>query len=454
MKAIVALVCAGLMFVHSVHATNLNSAPGAREPRLALVIGNSAYKDAPLDNPVNDARDLAATLKTIGFEVLQRENLNALEMKKAIREFGDKLQANRGGVGLFFYAGHGVQVKGNNFLIPVGHDFRTENDIEDDAIDANTVLRRLEEAQNRINIVILDACRNNPFARTDRSRALTRGLARMEAPSGALIAFATAPGTEARDGSGKNGLYTKHLMSHIKTRGLTLEQVFKRTRAGVEAESGRQQSPREESSLKGDDFYFVPPAPAQTTAADPALAELSFWDSIKTSTHSADYQAYLEQYPEGRFAGLARNHIARLQPAEKTQKSRGDQEGVPTVPVKTAVPTTSKSNVPFAGKIEELGKMTHLRVNDIRSVVRLGLLTIQTDISNTSTSNQNLYYRFKWLDNSGFSVWEDEPWKPLTFYGRQKQSITVVAPSPRATDFRLVLQSPDNRAHSNDPDKH
>ncbi len=447
MKGIGALVCAGLMLVQSVHATNLNSESGAREPRLALVIGNGAYKNAPLDNPVNDARDLAATLKTIGFEVLQKENLNALEMKKAIREFGDKLQANRGGVGLFFYAGHGVQVKGNNFLIPVGHDFRTENDIEDDAIDANTVLRRLEEAQNRINIVILDACRNNPFARTDRSRALTRGLARMEAPSGALIAFATAPGTEARDGSGKNGLYTKHLMSHIKTRGLTLEQVFKRTRAGVEAESGRQQSPREESSLKGDDFYFLPPASTQAMGADPALAEVSFWDSIKASAHSADYQAYLEQYPDGKFAGLARNHIARLQPTEKIPRSRGDQKINPTVSVKAPAHTTPDSDIQFAGKIEELGKMTHLRVNDLRSVVRQGLLTIQTEISNTSTSNQNLFYRFKWLDNSGFSVWEDEPWKPLTFYGKQKQSITVVAPSPKATDFRLVLQSPDNRAH-------
>lgn len=311
--AVIALLPAILSFAHG--ATG--EVPGAK--RFALVIGNAQYKDAALTNPINDARDLAATLRELGFNVTLKENLGAQDMKRAIREFGDRLVAENG-VGLFYFAGHGVQIKGSNYLLPVGPNYQSENDIEDEAVDANTILRRMEEARNPLNIVILDACRNNPFARGLKNRSLSRGLARMEAPSGTLVAFATAPGTEASDGSGKNGLYTKHLIANIRTPGLTIEQVFKRVREGVERESNAAQSPREESSLKGEDFYFVPrslaarPA-AQPAAVDPAAVELAYWDSVKASTNAGDFEAYLTQYPNGRFAALAKNRVATLKEA-------------------------------------------------------------------------------------------------------------------------------------------
>ncbi|HTY98486.1 MAG TPA: caspase family protein, partial [Rhodocyclaceae bacterium] len=186
-----------------------------------------------------------------------------------------------------------------------------EAEVEKVAVQANMVMRYMEDSKNRVNLVVLDACRNNPFIKTRSLK--TRGLAPMDAPSGSLIAFSTAPGTEASDGSGRNGLYTKYLMANVKVPGLTVEQVFKRTREGVEAESerdlGRKQSPREESSLKGGDMYFVAP-PDRTATADPAAVELAYWNSIANSTNPADFESYLNQYPNGRFSELAKNRLA------------------------------------------------------------------------------------------------------------------------------------------------
>lgn len=276
----------------------------------ALLIGNSNYSIGQLDNPANDARDLANVLRNIGFDTTVKIDVDSETMKTAIRDFGDKLKENDG-IGFFFFAGHGVQVNGENYLLPVGYPFRNEAEVEKVAVQANMVLRYMEDSHNRVNLVVLDACRNNPFIKTRSLK--TRGLAPMDAPSGSLVAFSTAPGTEASDGSGRNGLYTKYLMANVKVPGLTVEQVFKRTREGVEAESerelGRKQSPREESSLKGGDMYFVSP-PDKTVSADPAAIELAYWNSIANSTNPADYESYLNQYPNGRFADLAKNRLA------------------------------------------------------------------------------------------------------------------------------------------------
>ncbi len=245
----------------------LLSAPSilALERRTALVIGNSDYSIAPLANPVNDATDMAATLERLGFQVDLRLNLDRRGMRSAIREFGNKLKA--GGVGLFYYAGHGVQVEGRNYLIPLAAEIRAADEVVDEAIDAGLVMRKMESAGNPVNIVILDACRDNPFVRDFRS--LERGLAKMEGPLGSLIAYATAPGDTALDGEGRNGLYTKHLLAAMTEPGLSIEQVFKRVRNGVRRETGGEQIPWEESSLTGD-FYFIPPSgDAPATAATP-----------------------------------------------------------------------------------------------------------------------------------------------------------------------------------------
>ena len=211
--------------------------PAANAKNVALLVGNSSYSLGQLDNPANDARDLANVLRSLGFEIVIKIDADATTMMAAIRDFSERLK-NNDGIGLFYYAGHGVQVNGENYLLPVGFPFRNEQEVEKVAVQANTLLRYMEDSKNKVNVIILDACRNNPFIKT---RALkSRGLAPMDAPSGSLVAFSTAPGTEASDGSGKNGLYTKHFMSNIKVPGLTIEQVFKRTREGVENESERE----------------------------------------------------------------------------------------------------------------------------------------------------------------------------------------------------------------------
>lgn len=221
--------------------------------RVALVIGNGAYKKAPLRNPVNDAYDMAEALRIIGFEVIHKENTSQRSMENAIRDFGKRLR--KGGVGLFYFAGHGIQVKGINYLIPVDARIESESDVKYECVDAGRVLGKMEDAGNDLNIVVLDACRDNLFARGFRSNR--RGLARMDAPKGSLIAYATAPGSVAADGIGRNGVYTKHLLEHMKTPCLTVEQVLKRTRIDVMNETEDKQVPWESSSLTGD-FYFVP----------------------------------------------------------------------------------------------------------------------------------------------------------------------------------------------------
>lgn len=248
--------------------------PGAvsGEQRIALVIGNSQYKDSPLPNPVNDARAIAKALTDAGFKVTKRENAGQKDMQLAMREFGDALK--NGGVGLFYYAGHGMQVKGRNFLIPVDAQIQREDEVAYNSVDAGQVLDKMEAANNRLNIVILDACRNNPFARSFRSGGT--GLAQMDAPVGTLIAFATAPGSVASDGEGQNGLYTQHLLQSLQKPGAKIEDVFKNVRAAVRKDSGGKQIPWESTSLEGD-FIFVPQppltAPSALASAKPALPQ-------------------------------------------------------------------------------------------------------------------------------------------------------------------------------------
>ncbi len=215
--------------------------------RVALVIGNGAYPGAPLRNPVNDARDVAAQLRALGFEVILRENASLRQMEEAVDQLWTRLKG--GGAGLFFFAGHGLQVGGRNYLVPVDARLQAEQDVKYRCMDAGLVLGRMENAGNGLNIVILDACRNNPYARSWRSAA--EGLAKMDAPKGSIIAYATAPDSVAADGSGRNGIYTGELLRHLRTPGLGIEEMFKRVRVGVLRETGDRQVPWESSSLTG-----------------------------------------------------------------------------------------------------------------------------------------------------------------------------------------------------------
>ncbi len=306
-----------------VAAAGAASAQPATESRLALVIGNSSYKQSPLPNAVPDARLMEAVLKESGFEVIKAENATLRDMRRLVRDFGDRLSRS-GGVGLFYYAGHGVQVRGDNYLVSVDSDIRNEDEIADDSITAQLVLSKMETARNRVNLIILDACRNNPFA--TRTRSVSNGLAIMTAPSGSLVAYSTAPGSVAEDGTGTNGLYTKHLARVMRQAGLPVEEVFKRVRAAVRIESSNRQTPWENTALEGQFFFKAAapvaapsapskPAPPTSAAVDSFAMELAFWEAIKTSTQKADLEEYLKQFPDGRFAGLVRNRINTLDAA-------------------------------------------------------------------------------------------------------------------------------------------
>ena len=227
---------------------------GVQGKRLALVIGNGAYKTSPLKNPANDAQDMASVLSKLGFEVIHRENASQRTMGTVIREFGRKLR--NGGVGLFYFAGHGIQLNGRNYLIPVDAKIESESDVVYEAVDAGRVLGKMEDAGNELNIVILDACRDNPFVRSFRSNV--RGLARMDAPTGSILSYATSPGEVANDGKGRNGIYTSKLLKYITNPGLSLEEIFKQVRVDVMNTTNGQQVPWESTSLIGT-FYFVPP---------------------------------------------------------------------------------------------------------------------------------------------------------------------------------------------------
>lgn len=239
--------------------------PDQPQKRTALVVGNGAYASAPLRNPINDARAMARALKDLSFDVILRENLDQKEMKKEIQAFGQKLQ--KGGVGLFYFAGHGVQVNGHNYLLPVGASIEHENQVEYEAVDMGAVLSEMDYARNHLNIVILDACRDNPFARSFRSTS--QGLASINAPSGTVISFATAPGSVANDGLGENGVFTGELIKAMMQPGLKIEDVFKQVRSAVREATRGKQVPWESSSLEGD-FYFRAPPPTMLASSTPA----------------------------------------------------------------------------------------------------------------------------------------------------------------------------------------
>lgn len=289
----------------------VSAPPGANKTqRVALVIGNSAYTDAPLANPVNDARAIVKALKESGFSVIVRENVDQRGMQAALREFGDRLRA--GGTGLFYYAGHGMQIKGRNYLIPVGARVDREDEVAYSAVDAQAVLDKMEAAGNEANIMILDACRNNPFTRSMRSGQA--GLAQMDAPVGTLLAYATSPGAVASDGNGANGLYTQHLLNAIAQPGNKLEDVFKQVRANVRRDSRGKQVPWESTSLEGDFYFRAPPVLVAPTPVDPSAAlEAALWDAVKGSSLPIEIRAYLNRYPTGRFVTQANARLAQLQ---------------------------------------------------------------------------------------------------------------------------------------------
>ncbi|WP_439815372.1 caspase family protein [Zavarzinia sp. CC-PAN008] len=300
------------LFLAATLAMAVHAAPAWAEKRVALVIGNSTYGSlGNLPNPVNDAKLIERTLKGLGFTVTTVTDADQRAMKRAILQFGESLRmAGQDTVGLFFYAGHGIQVRGENYLIPAKAQLQSEADVEVEAVNAAWVLAQMEYAGNRVNIVVLDACRNNPLPQRS-VRSSGTGLARMDAPRGSLVAYSTAPGGVAVDGAQNNSPYASALAREMQVPGASLEDVFRKTRISVLQATGQQQVPWESSSLTADFFFnaqtvvVVPPTPAVPSTPDPQI-ELAFWNAIKDSTNPADFDAYVTQFPRGNFVALAK----------------------------------------------------------------------------------------------------------------------------------------------------
>jgi hypothetical protein len=325
----------------------------AANDRVALLIGNNNYGSTPLRNAVNDAHDLGEALKELGFKVIVRENASRKDMIDAIREFGNAIDGAN--TALFFYAGHAMQFKDRNYLIPIDAAMGSEEDVTFFSVEIGQIFDRMDRARTRFNFIILDACRDNPFAAS--FKVSSQGLAQMSAPSGTMIAYATAPGSVAADGFGRNGIYTKHILQNIKVPDLPAEIMFKRVREGVERETRRLQTPWDSSSLKGD-FAFntttgggtatASAAPSGPSADVTLQIEREFWVSVRESNRPEDIRAYLDKYPNGNFVALAKNRLeALLRPSRVAAADASPVRSEPTAaPARADAPPPSSPAAP------------------------------------------------------------------------------------------------------------
>ena len=335
----------------------------AQQPlRVALVVGNTLYPVSPIRNAVNDARDVAAALRELGFRTIVREDASRADMVAALQEFG---KASDGAeTALFFYAGYATQIKDHNYLIPIDAAMAPADDATLFLVDASSVLERMIQAKTRFNFLILDACRESPFK--DAFPTAAKGLAQMSAPAGTLIAYAAAPGQTAADGSGMNGLYALHFLQNLRIPDLPAESLFKRVRDGVERDSKLAQTPWNISTT-ADDFVFnatgrgttstavlIPPGAGLSADAAAGL-EREFWISARDSNRAEDIQAYIDQYPSGVFVVLAKNRLAALLASSRVATAAprpSSQQATPAPGVESpavpmpSVPTTNMQVAP------------------------------------------------------------------------------------------------------------
>ena len=313
-------------------------APTSAGQRVALVIGNASYEHAPsLANPLNDANDIGASLERLGFAVTRINNAGYTELRRGLQQFS--LAASASEMAVVFYAGHGIEVDKRNFLIPVDARLLSDADVEFETVPLDLLSRAVERAKG-LRLIILDACRDNPFAvamqRSGATRSIGRGLASVEPSGETLVAYAAKEGTVAADGEGRNSPYTTALLTHLEEPGLEVGLMFRKVRDAVLATTGGRQEPFVYGSLSSEGAYLaalpepVPePAPTVTTTVtrpnddvtapeppkpsrEPTQVEVVFWESVRDSTDPADIQAYLNRYPAGAYEALARNRLARL----------------------------------------------------------------------------------------------------------------------------------------------
>jgi uncharacterized caspase-like protein len=301
----------------------LFSVPVFAAERVALVIGNGAYQRVPaLPNPPRDAADIAHALERLDFKVSQLNNATAAEMRRALVEFGHAAEGSM--MAVVFYAGHGMEAGGENWLVPTDAELRSDTDIESEAVSLRSVNLQVSKAR-QLGLIILDACRNNPFAakmkRSLTTRAVARGLAPTEPTDNVLIAYAARDGTTASDGDGRNSPFTTALLRNIETPGLEISFLFRRVRDDVMSATKREQQPFVYGSLSKEEIYLKAPAatasPTAVVSTPPALDQTAaapaederFWQAIKTSTVAGLYEEFLSRYPRSDHAAEARKRI-------------------------------------------------------------------------------------------------------------------------------------------------
>ncbi len=332
---------------------------GHASKRVALVIGNSAYESAPvLKNPRNDAEAISAVLQNLGFDVVKGYDLAHLDFARIVGQFRKKLKG--ADVGLFFYAGHGMQVNGFNYLVPVDAVLGDETSLDFEAVPLHIILKLMERS-TKTNLVFLDACRDNPLSRNlarsmgTRSTAIGQGLARVESGLGTLIAFATQPGNVALDGGGKNSPFATGMLKHMETPGLDVALVMRRVREDVIKATSGSQVPWSNSSLTGS-FMFndKPLAKTPVTSGMNTLAiELAYWEAAKEAGTRQGYEVYLRKYPNGNFAPLVAMKLEALKGQLDSQKTRTEETQVAVNVDQDPPKTTSKRNVnPAAAAVE------------------------------------------------------------------------------------------------------
>ena len=299
--------------------------PALADKRVALVIGNSAYKSVPkLANPASDAGLIGGMLRKAGFDTVDvKQDLNASEMRKALREFGGRTRD--ADVAVIYYAGHGMEVDGTNYLIPTDAALETDTDVYDEALPIDRVLVSIEPAK-QLRLVILDACRDNPFAksmkRTVASRAIGRGLAKVEPTTpNTMIAFAAKAGSTASDGDSRNSPFATALADHLPKPGLDLRKAFGFVRDDVLKSTANKQEPFVYGSLGGDDVPLVPAKPVATGPQPNPQSELRRDYELALQLGTRDgWEAFLAQYPEGFYANLAKGQLNKIG-AEETRAS-------------------------------------------------------------------------------------------------------------------------------------
>lgn len=323
--------------------------PSQAAKRVALVIGNSAYEHVtPLQNPKNDAQAIAASLEKLGFAVVKGIDLTYAGMRQRLREFAHKLEGAE--VSLLFYAGHGLQVHGQNYLAPIDAQLKKELDLEFEAMKMSTILAQMERA-SRTNIVFLDACRDNPMARNlarnmgTRSTSIGRGLAREETGVGTLIAFATQPGNVALDGEGNHSPFTAALVKHIETPGLDVALVMRRVRQDVMDATNGSQVPWNNSSLTGS--FMFKDRPVDATKDDVKAVEMAMWLTASATDTELGYKLYLERYPYGSRAGEAKTKLSAI--GERVKRAEKEREALRSERERMA-----KERETFAKRLEEL----------------------------------------------------------------------------------------------------